>query len=277
MSRKIVLDRMRRSKFFVIGAVFVVLIVAVAMLAPALSPYDPIANSLTERLNAPSGSHVLGTDELGRDVFSRLLEGARASLGIAAAVVFMQVVLGTTLGLIAGYLGGVLDTVIMRLCDIFLALPSMLVAIAIMSVLGANTLNLIIILTLTGWVQFCRLTRNNVLVIRGQEFVQASRALGASKLHIMFTQVIQNVTTPIIVMASQKFGFIISMEATLSFLSLGIQPPAPSWGNMISAGRSFIATCPWLVFAPGIALMVTVLAFNFLGDGLRDVLDPKKL
>ena len=283
MDRQLLLRRMVRSKFFLIGTILVVLLLFFSVVGSYITPFDPTANSLVERLIQPEGfkngwsGHILGTDELGRDVFSRLLSGAGASFRIAAAVLILQIFIGFVLGIFAGYFGGIVDTLVMRLCDIVLALPSMLVAIAVISVLGANTFNLVITFGLTGWVNFCRVARNDVMVLRNQEFVQASRALGAKSSHIMFTQILPNVTTPIIIMASQRFGFIIIQESTLSFLNMGIQQPLASWGNMIAGGRAYVATCPWLIFAPGIALMITVLAFNFLGDGLRDVLDPKKL
>lgn len=274
---------MGKSAFFLTGFLVALLIVLVACIGPRIMAFDPMKNSLLERLQKPDwfskglSGHILGTDELGRDVLTRLLSGARISLLIAAIVTASQIMLGTALGVLAGFLGGGVDIVIMRICDIFLALPSMLVAIALMAVLGASIPNLILILSITGWVQFCRVTRNNVKIIRGMEFVAAEQVMGASKFRIMFNQILPNVTTDILVLASQRFGYTISTEATLSFLSLGVVAPTPSWGNMIAGGREYLSTCPWLIFAPGIALMVTVLAFNFLGDGLRDILDPKRL
>lgn len=283
MSKKLLLQRMGKSAFFLTGFLVALLIVLVACTGPRIMAFDPMKNSLLERLQKPDwfskglSGHILGTDELGRDVLTRLLSGARISLLIAAIVTAIQIMLGTALGVLAGFLGGGVDIVIMRICDIFLALPSMLVAIALMAVLGASIPNLILILSITGWVQFCRVTRNNVKIIRGMEFVAAEQVMGASKFRIMFNQILPNVTTDILVLASQRFGYTISTEATLSFLSLGVVAPTPSWGNMIAGGREYLSTCPWLIFAPGIALMVTVLAFNFLGDGLRDILDPKRL
>lgn len=283
MSKKLLFQRMLKSKFFMIGICVVIAVVIVALLAPNIVHYEAVKNSLLERLKAPDwfkkgmDGHVLGTDELGRDVLTRLLVGARISLLIAAAVTIIQIALGTVLGVLSGFLGGVVDAVIMRICDIFLALPSMLIAIAMMAVLGPSIPNLILILSMTGWVQFCRVTRNNVKIIRSMEFVSAAHVMGASKMRIMFSEILPNVTTDILVLASQRFGYTISTEATLSFLSLGVTAPLPSWGNMIAGGRQYLSTCPWLIFAPGIALMITVLAFNFLGDGLRDVLDPKRL
>ena len=283
MSKRLLFRRMLKSKFFMIGLLVVLGILVVAIFAPQIVLFDPLKNSLFERLQKPDwfskgmAGHIFGTDELGRDVFTRLLTGAQISLIIAAAVTSIQIILGTVLGVVSGYIGGWVDVLIMRVCDIFLPLPSMLVAIALMAVLGASIPNLILILSITGWVQFCRVTRNNVKIIRSMEFVSAEKVMGASRFRIMFKQILPNVTTDILVLASQRFGYTISTEATLSFLSLGVAEPMPSWGNMIASGRDFLSTCPWLIFAPGLALMVTVLAFNFLGDGLRDVLDPKRL
>lgn len=283
MNNKYLLQRMKKNPFFVVGFILVVFIILVTVFAGSIVKYDPIANSLMERFLPPQGfedgfnGHVFGTDEIGRDVFTRLLLGARYSLLIAFSVVALQVVIGSFLGILAGYFGGFVDTVIMRLCDIVLAVPNLILAIAVMAVVGASISNLVVILTLSGWVQCCKVTRNNVRVIRNKEFVHASRVMGAKNLSIMFGQILPNVTTHIIIIASQRIGSTILLEAGLSFLSLGIQPPIPSWGNMISSGRQYLATSPWLAFAPGIALMLTVLAFNFLGDGLRDVLDPKRI
>ena len=270
MSKRLLFRRMLKSKFFMIGLLVVLGILVVAIFAPQIVLFDPLKNSLFERLQKPDwfskgmAGHIFGTDELGRDVFTRLLTGAQISLIIAAAVTSIQIILGTVLGVVSGYIGGWVDVLIMRVCDIFLALPSMLVAIALMAVLGASIPNLILILSITGWVQFCRVTRNNVKIIRSMEFVSAEKVMGASRFRIMFKQILPNVTTDILVLASQRFGYTISTEATLSFLSLGVAEPMPSWGNMIASGRDFLSTCPWLIFAPGLAVMVTVLAFNFL-------------
>ena len=282
MDKKIIIHRILKSKFFMIGAVVVCLIVLASVFSPWIVQFNPIENSLRDRLQAPEGfakglsGHILGTDQLGRDMFSRLLIGSRYSLSIALVVVLLAALLGTILGILSGYFGGIIDVLIMRLCDLFMAIPNMVLAIAVMAILGPSIFNLVAVLVITGWVQYCKVTRNNVMVIKNVEFVKASQALGASRIHIMINQIFPNVTTQLIIMISQQFGFTILLEAALSFLSLGVQPPTPSWGNMIANGRDYMQTCPWLVFAPGIALMITVLAFNFLGDGVRDVLDPKK-
>lgn len=282
MDRKIIIQRMLKSKFFMVGAITAILVIVLSVFSPLIVQFDPITNSLKDRLIAPEylsnglSGHVLGTDDLGRDVFSRLLLGSRYSLFIAAVVVTGASIIGTILGAAAGYFGGIVDTIIMRACDIMMAIPNLVLAIAVMAILGPSMFNLIIVMIITTWVQYCKVTRNNVMVVKNQEFVKASTVMGASHRHIVFKQIFPNVTTQLIILISQQFGWTILQEASLSFLSLGVQPPTPSWGNMIADGRNFLITSPWLVFAPGIALMITVLAFNFLGDGLRDVLDPKR-
>lgn len=283
MNRKILISRMLKSKFFMVGAVTAIAVILLSLCSPLIVQYDPISNSLKDRLLAPQyfsaglGGHIFGTDDLGRDIFSRLLLGSRYSLFIALVVVSVAALIGTVLGAISGYFGGKTDMIIMRACDIMMAIPNLVLAIAVMAILGPNIFNLIIVLIITSWVQYCKVTRNNVMVIKNVEFVKASQVLGAGKRHIMFRQIFPNVTTQLIILISQQFGWTILTEASLSFLSLGVQPPTPSWGNMIADGRNYLITSPWLVFAPGVALMITVLAFNFLGDGLRDVLDPKRI
>lgn len=282
MNRKILTRRMLRSPFFMTGLCVIFAIILILIIVPYFLRYDATSNSLTEKFLAPEylsrglDGHIFGTDQLGRDIFARLIEGGRVSFVIATCVVVIQITVGTTLGILAGYYGGILDTIIMRICDVVLAIPNLILAIAIMSVLGSSRGNLIFVLSFSGWIQFCKLTRNNVIVAKGMEYVHASQALGASKGHIMFTQILPNVTTNIIIIASQKYGQAILLESALSFLSLGIAPPTPSWGNMIADGRIYLTVFPWIAMSAGIALMFTVLGFNFLGDGLRDVLDPRR-
>lgn len=282
MDKKLIIRRMGKSAFFMTGLIVAIGIVILALLAPIITRYDPVVNSLTDRLQAPEffargiSGHVFGTDEMGRDVFTRLLYGSRYSLTIAIVVVTCSCIIGTLLGLIAGYIGGITDPVIMRLSEVFMAIPQLVLAIAIVAVLGANVMNLVVVCVITCWPQYCKLSRNNVLVVKNMDFVHASQVMGGGKLHIILTQILPNVTTPLLITISQQIGQVILFEASLSFLSLGIPQPLPSWGNMIAAGRTYLTTCPWMVVAPGAALMLTVLAFNFLGDGLRDILDPKR-
>ena len=268
---------MLKSKFFMTGFIVAVLVVLMSVFSPLLANFNPEANSLIDRMKAPGiNGHILGTDQLGRDIFSRLLLGSRYSLLIALVVVACAAVLGTFLGLVSGYFGGWVDALIMRISEIFLSIPQLILGIAIMALLGTSIRNLVFVLIITSWTQYCKLARNNVLVQKNMDYVHASQVMGAGKLHIMLTQIFPNITTPLLITLSQQFGLIIMVEASMSFLGLGIQQPTPSWGNMIADGRTYLTVAPWMVIAPGAALMITVLAFNFLGDGLRDVFDPKR-
>jgi len=281
MNRKTLFRRMRKSKLFLIGSILLLSIIVICLASPLFVGYDPIAANLKMRLQPPdwfskvSGGHILGTDPLGRDVLSRLLIGGRASLFIAFAVVIPSAIFGAVLGLLAGYFSKATDTVIMRICDIMMATPPLLLAICIVAVMGQTMFNLIIVLAATSWVVGARVVRGTVLSIRNTEYIQAARVMGSGNFRIMINEVLPNVVTPLIVTESQHFAAIILTEAAMSFLGMGVPLPAPSWGTMIADGREYISTAPWIVIAPGIALMLTVLAFNFLGDGLRDVLDPK--
>lgn len=283
MNRKIILHRMRRNPFFMVGLIVCLFLLASLFLLPLAVKHDPAANSLLERFAKPDwfskglDGHIFGCDQMGRDVLARLLLGGKISIAISFAVVLIQVVFGTVMGVLAGYYGGWVDSVIMRACDVVLSIPNLILALAIMAVLGNTVPNLIAVLSFSGWVQFCKLTRNNVKVARNMEYVHASQALGAKSSHIMFRQIFPNVTTHIIILASQRIGWVILLESSLSFLNLGIPAPTPSWGNMIANGREFLTLYPWIALVPGAALMLTVLGFNFLGDGLRDVLDPKRI
>ncbi|MGI6284858.1 ABC transporter permease [Neomoorella humiferrea] len=273
--------RLLHSKFFVCGGVIVCIVVLMAIVSPYLVVHNPELPNLQNRLRPPDffshgwSGYVLGTDAMGQDVLSRLLVGSRYSLIVAVSAVLVSALIGTAAGLIAGFYGGWVDNLIMRIGDIQLSIPALLLAIAIVAVLGPNLFNLIIVLIITSWVQYARVIRGSVLVIREQDFVAAARLMGGSDAWIMVTQILPNVLTPLLIVGSQQVGFMILMEAALSFLGLGVQPPTPSWGVMIADGREYISNAPWVVLAPGIALMITVLGFNFLGDGLRDVLDPK--
>lgn len=272
---------MRKSYFFMIGAALVLLIIIVSLISPYIVPHSPTKSALQYRLTAPQyfsnglDGYILGTDPLGQDILSRLMIGSRVSLQISFSVVIATAVIGTILGIIAGFFGKAADTIIMRISDIQVSIPPMVLAVAVMAVLGNSTINLIMVLVFTRWVQYARIVRGNVMMIRKIDFVNASKVLGASNIRIMFTQILPNVLTSLIIVMSQEFGRTIMTESALSFLGLGVPPPAPSWGVMIADGREYLATAPWVVVAPAVALMIAVLAFNFLGDGIRDVLDPK--
>ena len=273
--------RLKLSKFFVIGFILSSLIVILSIIAPLIVAFDAEHNDLAESLIPPQyfskgwSGHILGTDNLGRDVLTRILIGSRYSLIISMTSVFFGVAFGIIAGLYSGYYGGWIDNLIMRFADIQLSIPQLLLALAIVAALGPSIINLILVLTITLWPQIARLVRGNVLSVKENEFIAASKVLGAGDSWIIFSQILPNITTPILIVTSQKIGFTILIESILSFLGLGVQPPTPSWGVMISDGREYLAAYPWIVIAPGVALMLAVLAFNFIGDGLRDALDPK--
>ncbi|HEX4023045.1 MAG TPA: ABC transporter permease [Acidobacteriaceae bacterium] len=259
-----------------VGIVLLVVFVLMALLAPWLAPYDPSAIHLLSRLQPPSAAHWFGTDELGRDILSRVIYGARISMIVATSVVSMALFLGLILGGIAGYYGGWLDTVLnVLLMNTFLALPGLLLAIAFVAFLGPGMGNLILALSITGWVGYARLVRAQVLAVREREYVEASRALGARDLRIFVHHILPNIIQPILVQAAIGMAGTILAEATLSFLGLGVPPPTPSWGAMLNDARFHLFDAPHMVVFPGLAIMLCVLAFNFIGDGLRDQLDPR--
>ncbi len=281
MDKKILLNRIKKSPQFMVGGIMVILLLAVAIMAPSLAPMDKNLNNTLMRLKAPGTinegiTYILGTDHLGRDILSRLLIGSRVSIFIACVATLCTAVVGVSLGIIAGYKGGILDSIIMRCTEITMAVPTLTLGVVIMAVFGASIGKLILIMTISGWVSFARIARNNVMIIKNREFVQASKVLGAKSFAIMWKQIFPNITTPLIIQVSSSFGQVILQESSLSYLYLGVQPPDPSWGNMIADCRNYLAVAPWTVICPGIALMYAVLAFNLLGDGLRDVLDPKQ-
>lgn len=258
-----------------IGLAIVLVAALAALLGPSLSPYDPSAQTLAQRLEPPSRSHPFGLDELGRDILSRLVSGARISLLVGLAVVSVSSLVGMALGAMAGYFGGVVDDVISRAIDILMAFPGILLAIALVAVLGPSLTNVIIALCVIGWVGYARLVRGQALRARELEYVQAARALGASSARIVLRHVLPTAFPAVIVQATLGMAGAIIAEASLSFLGLGVQPPTPSWGTMLDAGRSHLFDAPHLTVFPGVAIATLVLGFNFLGDGLRDRIDPK--
>ena len=247
-----------------------------AMMAPWLAPQDPAAVRLSESLERPTLSCPLGKDPLGRDVLSRLVYGARVSVVVAFTTVAISLAAGTLLGFLAGYYGGILDDLIMRVVDILLAFPGILLAVALTSVLGPSLRNVVLALCVMGWVGYARIVRAQVLAIRERDFVQAARAIGAEDFRILWRHILPNVLAPLVVEATFGASGAILGEAGLSFLGLGTQPPSPSWGSMLNEGRQFLFVAPHLTLAPGIAIMIVVLGLNFLGDGLRDRLDVKQ-
>jgi peptide/nickel transport system permease protein len=247
----------------------------VAVLAPALAPGDPIKNSLLDRLTPPGGKNPLGTDTLGRDVASRLLYGARVSLVVGLSAVLLAGAIGVALGLVSGWYRGWIDDVVMRVGDVQLAFPVLVLAVAVLAVLGGSLANLIIVLGATGWITYARIVRGEVLTLRERDFVAAARALGAADSWILRRHLLPNVLPPITVVATFSVARTIIAEASLSFLGLGIPAPEPSWGAMLDEGRNYITTGWWLALFPGVAILLLVLGINLVGDWLRDVLDPR--
>ncbi|WP_402468414.1 ABC transporter permease [Isoptericola aurantiacus] len=274
--------RMRRSTFFMVGAVGFAVVVLLCAFGPFVLPFHPNGTDIPSRLVAPEwfahglSGHILGTDALGRDVLTRVLVGGRTSLFVALTIVVVTTVIGLVLGLASGYFGGVLDLVVMRLCDLGLAIPALLLAIAVAATIGGGVLNLIVVLSLTGWIMMARVVRSTVMSVRNLEFVQAAKVFGLGDVRIIVHDVLPNIVSPMVITATQAFGAMLLSEASLSFLGLGIPSPAASWGGMIADGREYIATAPWVVLAPGLALMLAVLAVNYVGDGLNDILNPRR-
>jgi peptide/nickel transport system permease protein len=258
-----------------IGGGIVAVVVLGALFAPVLAPDDPEQMNMPLRLDGPSLRHPMGTDQFGRDLYTRILYGARISLSVALTAVALSVVIGVGVGLVSGYYGGLLDLLAQRLVDIFLAFPVLLLAIALVAALGPSPRNVVLALGLVGWTAYTRLVRVDVMALKNREFVQAARVSGASDARVILRHILPNVLSPVLVLATLGVGFAIVAESGLSFLGLGVQPPKPSWGWTVAFGTRFLRTAPHLSTFPGIAIMVTVLGFNLLGDGLRDVLDPR--
>jgi len=267
--------RLLRNFAFTAGSLLTLLLVLAALAAPLLAPHDPNLQDTARRLEAPSQSHPLGLDDLGRDVLSRIVYGARVSLRVGFSVVVLASLIGVTLGAIAGYFGGWADVIVMRICDILLSFPGILLAIALVAVLGPSLNNVILALVITAWVGYARLVRGQVLKVREMEYVTAAKAMGAKSPRVIILHVLPNVINPVIVMATLGLAGAILSEAALSFLGLGVQPPTPSWGAMLTAGRRYLGLANHLAIFPGAAIMLAVMGLNFLGDGLIDALDPK--
>jgi peptide/nickel transport system permease protein len=282
---------LRRHRLGVIGIAILAVVVFAAIFSPVLAPYDPAEGDIMQRLRCPaltscpvygtsntingSTDHLLGTDALGRDILSRLIYGARVSLIVGITAVLLGAGFGTAMGLFSGYYGGWLDTIIMRIGDVFLAFPYLLLAIAIVAVLGGGLANVIVVLAIATWVPYARITRGSVLSLKAQEFIVAARAIGVSDGSLLFKHLLPNVLTPIIVFATFAVAAAIIAEAGLSFLGLGVGSSRPTWGNMLADGRAYLSTAWWLATIPGLAIMLTVLSINLIGDWLRDALDPQ--
>ena len=277
----VTLKRLARRRTAIFGLGVVVVVLLAALFAPWLTPFDPLEQDINQRLKEPGWQtaagrvHVLGTDHLGRDILARVIFGSRIALVVGVSAVLISGVLGMAIGLVAGYFGGKVDDFFMRLADIQLAFPFILLAIAVIGVLGPNLRNIIIVIGVSSWVVYARVVRGEVLSIREREFVQAAIALGSRDGRVLVRHVLPNAFTPWLVVATLDMARVIVIESALSFLGLGVQPPTPTWGGMLADGRVYLSTAWWLATFPGLAILVTVLGINLLGDGLRDTLDPR--
>lgn len=258
-----------------IGLSIISVLIFIAAFAPQVAPHDPTEVNSKVRLQPPSKEYPFGTDHMGRCILSRIVYGARISLSVGVAVICGSLLIGIVLGTVSGYFGGLADDVIMRLVDGFLAIPSMFLALALAGTLGPGLFNLMMALIAVEWTSYARVVRGSILSVKEQEFVEATRGLGASDLYILVHHILPNIISPVIVIATLGVGYAILAAAGLSFLGFGVQPPTPEWGSMLDDGRLFMRKAPYIMVFPGLAIMITVLAFNFLGDGLRDEMDPR--
>ena len=275
------LRRLMRRRTALFGMLVVLGVMLAAVFAPLVAPFDPLEQDIGQRLREPGWQdaqgrvHPLGTDHLGRDILARIIFGSRIALVVGLAAVMISGVLGMIIGLVAGYFGGRVDDLLMRLADIQLAFPFILLAIAVIGVLGPSLRNIIIVIGVSSWVVYARVVRGEVLSIREREFVQAAIALGSRHWRVLWTHVLPNTFTPWLVVATLDMARVIVIESALSFLGLGVQPPTPTWGGMLADGRVYLSTAWWLATFPGLAILITVLGINLFGDGLRDTLDPR--
>jgi peptide/nickel transport system permease protein len=280
LSPRLVFARLVRRPTAVVGAVLLIAFVVMALLAPQLAPHPPAAPNLLNRLVPPSwaggeGAHLLGTDHLGRDILSRLIHGSRIALAVSALAVALAATIGISLGLLAGYFGGWTDAVISRVVDTLIAIPNVILYLAVLFTFGASLTTLVLVIGCINWTTFARVVRGEVLAVRGREFVEAARASGQRVGLILLRHVLPNVIAPIIVVATLNVATIIILEASLSFLGLGVQPPTVTWGRMLADGRNYVATAWWLATFPGVFITLLCLSLIFLGDFLRDLLDPR--
>lgn len=267
--------RLRKNKLAMLGLGIVIVLILIAIFASFIAPYNPIERLKEESSLSPSRVHLFGTDLLGRDIFSRVIYGSRISIVVGVVAVGISVVIGLFLGALSGYFGNIPDAFIMRIADIFFAFPYILGAIAIMTVLGPGIVNIFIAIGILGWASFARILRGSILSIKNKEYIEAAKALGASNYRIITKHIFPNAFAPIIVYATMNIGTAIIVEAALSFLGLGVQPPTPAWGKMLSESLNYIDIAPWMMLFPGLAIVITVLGFVLLGDGLRDAFDPR--
>jgi len=274
---KLTWRRFRKNKLAMTGLVILCIIIAIAILAPVIAPYSPVEQHLEDRLQPPSSKYLFGTDELGRDILSRVLYGTQIALRVGVLVALISAAIGVTLGLISGYYGGIVDEVIMRIVDIVWSFPSLILALAIVSILGPGLINAMVAIALTMWASYARIVRGETLSVREELYIEAARAIGESDIRILFSYILPNVMSSILVLITYNIPSAIIVAASLSFLGLGAQPPTPDWGLMLSTARTYLTIAPWYSIFPGVAIMITVLAFNFIGDGLRDAIQPERV
>ena len=274
LNKKSILVFIKKTPIGFIGALFVIFLLFIAILAPYLTPYDPVSQDY-QRFQSPNINHWLGTDSLGRDICSRIIQGTRVSMFVGLLAVTIALFLGTNLGILSGYYGGKIDTVLMRFIDILLAFPGLVLAMLISGLLGPSLVNAMIAVGIMLTPSFARVTRGSVLTVKNEPYIASAKTIGCSNLYIILKYILPNIMVPLSVLFSISLSIAILAESALSFLGLGIQPPAPSWGGMLHQGRQFMEIAPWVAVFPGLAIMIAVLSFNFLGDGLRDGLDPK--
>jgi len=270
-----VMKAILKHKVSCVGVVIIILLSLMAIFAPLLAPHDPNEQDLYHVLESPSRKHLLGTDDVGRDLLSRVIYGSRISLLVGVAATIFAAVIGVILGLIAGYKGGIVDMIIMRITDTFMCIPGLILLLVMAAALGPGLHNIIIAISLIGWTGFARIIRGQVLMVRELPYIEAANAAGASGFRIMFRHLLPNSLAPIIVAASITIGGVIMLESAAAFLGLGVQPPTPSWGKALRIGYSYLEVVPLFSIAPGLMITLAILAFNFLGDGLRDALDPR--
>ena len=270
------INGLKNNRAFAFSSLLVLLLLGIAVAAPVLSPHDPVEATMQNAYLEPSAEHIFGTDKLGRDVFSRILYGARYSLSGVLLLVAVIFFVGTSLGIVSGYYGGKVDTVIMRISDMMISFPGMILAIAIAGILGGSLVNAVIALTIVSWTKYTRLARSMVLKIKKRDFVEAAIVNGGKPTHILWQHIVPNILPLMVITAAADIGAMMMELAGLSFLGFGSQPPAPEWGLMLNEGRQQLQTAPWLMVFPGLAIFLTVVIFNLWGDALRDILDPRQ-
>ena len=273
---KNILKKLIKNKFAMIGLTTIILLILVSVFAPVISPYTPSQQNIFERLQPPSLTHIFGTDDLGRDVFTRMIFGARISLSVGFISVFIILVIGTFLGIVSGYYGGKADYIIMRFTDIVLCFPTFFLIILVIAFVEPNIYNVMVVIGVTSWPGLARLVRSEVLSLKEREFILVSKMMAVSNIKIFCVHILPNIISPLMVYSSLAIGGAILTESALSFLGLGVQPPMSSWGQILTSGKDYIYMAWWLSLFPGIAILVTVLAFNLVGEAIRDILDPKE-